>query len=244
MYRTLTSLVLLALSTPAVAQDGPYLYVTYFECDPAEVAALDAVRTSTVNPALDAHVATGSIMAWGWISHHTGGLWSRANYYVAPTLERLMTFHDSWQVQIAGLSDARAVNQRACPRHVDYIWRQIASSTGREAGNRPATGASTYFQCGPARLGRADEIVRDAFAPILDELIEEGALSAWRWHGHVMGGAFNRLLVLDGDTHMANLRAIERFNDRIAERQERAGTEFSEICAMHQDYMWNLQGSR
>jgi hypothetical protein len=113
-----------------------------------------------------------------------------------------------------------------------------------EAGDRPATGASTYFQCSPARLGRADEIVREAFTPLLNELIEDGALTAWRWHGHVMGGAFNRLLVLDGATHLANLRAIERFNEMIDERQEAAGAEFAEICGMHQDYMWNLQSSR
>lgn len=240
----LLSLLALAFAVPAAAQDGPFVYATYLECDPAGLADVDAARTNALDPALNAHVAAGDIMAWGWIAHHTGGRWNRANYYVAPTLDALLAFNESWQDEVGrDHPEARTTNQTTCRVHEDYIWRVVATSRapGEVARNRPPANGSTYFRCNQAGLDRADAIVRESFAPVLDGLVREGMIASWTWQAHVMGGAFTRLLVIDAATQMDVLRAIERYGERM---ENRAGAEFDELCPSHQDYLWNVSSSR
>src|SRR5688500_15732339 len=94
----LPALVALAVTSAATAQDGPYLYATYFECDPAAVATADA--RDGVSNALNAHVDAGDIVGWGWSAHHTGGTWDRVSYFIAPTLDDVLSFQDSWQTEV------------------------------------------------------------------------------------------------------------------------------------------------
>jgi hypothetical protein len=240
----LLSLLAIALTLPALAQDdGPYVYATYLECDPAGGADVDAARDAYV-PALDAHVAGGDIQAWGWKTHHTGGHWNRMSYFVAPTLDGLMAFQDAWQAEIGrDHPAARDALRSACRSHDDYIFRVVAASRARNevGGDRSATDVSTLFRCSQGGLDRADALVEEAFAPVLDALVREGAIASWGWLAHVMGGDFTRLLVLDGETHAANLRALDLLGDRV---EERVNDEFDALCPSHQDYLWNVRSSR
>jgi hypothetical protein len=244
MHRFLLSLLVLALAAPALAQDdGPYVYASYLECDPTALADLTAAMNDDFAPALDAHVAAGDLTAWGWISHHTGGYWNRAAYLIAPTLDELMAFNDAWQDEMGqDLPEAAATLRRVCHRHEDYIWRVVATSrTPDEVGrSRPAAGASTYFRCNQGGLDRADDLVRDAFAPVLNGFVEDGTLTSWTWQAHVMGGAFTRLLVMDADSHTDLLHAYEQLGDQV---DDGANEEFGELCPSHQDYLWNVRSS-
>ena len=73
-----TALGMTALTLACVAQEeedeGPlaYTYATYFYCDGGpgkradEIIAADAER-------MNGFVEDGTISAWGWLAHHTGG---------------------------------------------------------------------------------------------------------------------------------------------------------------------------
>jgi hypothetical protein len=40
-------------------------------------------------PILDGLVEDGTILAWGWLKHHTGGDWRRIRYHQLPAPRRL-----------------------------------------------------------------------------------------------------------------------------------------------------------
>lgn len=244
MTRLLPFALTLALAAPALAQGaGPFVYASYSVCEPATVAAADAARPG-LNAALDAHVASGDISAWGVMAHHSGGVWTRATYHVAPTLDALMTFQDAWQAEIGrDHASARTANRTSCTQHVDYIWRQVASSAApaEAGGGRAPFGGSTYMQCGQAGLARADALFREAFAPNLDAMVRDGAISRWTWQAHVMGGQFTRMLVLDTASPLATLQALQRIG---AGDNAAAQTEFNTLCPTHQDYIWAVTSSR
>jgi hypothetical protein len=242
----LLALLSLALSASAFAQDddGPFVYASYSVCEPATVADADDAFTRDYEPALNAHVASGDLAAWGRLTHSDGGVWTRATYTIAPTLDALMAFQDTWQDELErDHAAARTTIRTSCTQHVDYVWRVVASSRapGEVARNRPPFGGSTYFQCGQAGLDRADALVREHFAPNLNAMVRDGVISNWTWQAHVMGGPFTRMLVMDTDSPLATLRAWERLGDGI---DEDASTEFDTLCGTHQDYIWGVSSSR
>jgi hypothetical protein len=228
------ALAAITLGTAAHAQDGPYLYASYFECDPSLVGGIDR---SGVDAALNAHADAGDILGWGWSGHHTGGTWDRVHYFIAPTLDDVLEFQDAWGTELGeNHTAARDALRRACPEHVDMIWRQIASSQSTETvSERAPASYSTYFACDRSRLDRADELVQGSMARALNAMVADGSLSAWRWHGHVLGGNTARLLVLDAPTHAAAIRANMRIGEEVSEAE---GDEFTDICGNHQDYLW------
>lgn len=58
-----------------------YLYETGFKCDRARGKRADAIVQQTREPVFKEAVDTGSLSSWGWLAHHTGGEWSRAEYH-------------------------------------------------------------------------------------------------------------------------------------------------------------------
>ena len=80
------------LAFPALAQDEDaerYTYATYFHCDAALESRADSIMKRDA-PILDGLVADGTILAWGWLSHHTGGDWRRIRYHQAASPEAAM----------------------------------------------------------------------------------------------------------------------------------------------------------
>ena len=178
------------------------------------------------------------------LAHHSGGAWTRATYTVAPTLDALMTFQDTWQAEVGrDHAAARTASRTSCTQHVDYIWRLVASSAppSEAGGNRAPFGGSTYMQCGAGGLARADALFREHFAANLDAMLRDGAISRWTWQAHVMGGAFTRMLVLDTATALATVQAMARVGDGV---DAAALAEFSTLCPTHQDYVWGNTSSR
>lgn len=231
------------LAVPALAQDEGaerFTYATYFHCDAALESRADSImqRNSSV---LDGLVDDGTILAWGWLSHHTGGDWRRIRYHQAASPEAAMAALETMGQAIAeayGDDDpANAVFAEACPRHDDYLWQAEAGTSGKERGK---VGFSVYHFCDIAREERADEIVAEHFAPILDKMIEDGKLTTWGWQTHVIGGRARRLQTMTAVDMGTLLSARQEAIATIYEDDNEAGTEFSDICGPHVDYVWNI----
>jgi hypothetical protein len=125
----------------------------------------------------------------------------------------------------------------SCSSHDDYIWKVEAGTTGKDRGK---VGISVYFSCKATEEARADEIVKENFAPVYDKLVEDGKLASWGWQSHVVGGWFRRLYTMtaaDFETLMA--ARAEALATTYAEDNE-AGAEFAGICGGHQDYLWGI----
>jgi hypothetical protein len=96
------------------------------------------------------------------------------------------------------------------------------------------------LSCKATEEARADEIVKENFAPVYDKLVEEGKLASWGWQSHVVGGWLRRLHTMtaaDFETLMA--ARAEALATTYAEDNE-AGAEFAGTSGGHQDYLWGI----
>ncbi len=244
----LSGIVLSALSLASVAQEEEaperFTYATYYECGgggplsiPDETIAGDAER-------LNGLVDDGSIAHWGWLGHHTGGNWQRVFYHQADSLEALLDGSDAINDDDAD-ADATAdddaddgpVFGEVCNRHEDYIW-QVENGSG--ADDRGTAGLSVYLVCDSSREARADEIVDEHVAPIMDGLVEDGSLTSWGWSSHVVGGHFRRLQTMTATDHKAMLAARGKAIAAIYAEDSAMGVELDDICGTHVDYMWDI----
>lgn len=232
------------LALTAMAQDeesSRFTYATYFHCDTSKEDAADALMERDA-PIIDGLVEDGTILGWGWLSHHTGGSWRRIRYHVADSAEgaiAALTAMGDAVTEVHGEDDAAGdAFSEACPRHDDYLWHVEAGSVGEE--QRGDVGFSVYHYCDINREERADEIVSEHIAPILDKMVEDGKLTTWGWASHVIGGRVRRLQTMTAADMGALLSARQEAIDTIYAEDDKAGEEFSDICGEHVDYIWNI----
>ena len=238
---------LLAVPMIASAQEEeapkPYVYATYFECDPGDEWMADGIVDFLYKPIFDAAVEDGTISSWGWMGHHTGGKWRRILYRSAPTLEAALEALETLGAKVDE-KNAQAASQigEVCPAHDDYIWQVGAGSGGaRGVGDdRGKAGSSVYLHCDMAKEDRADELVASVFAPIYDRHVAEGNISSWGWLKHVVGGKWRRLATMTGESHSAVLKVRGEIIDEIWEKHEAEVEEYVSICGAHADYLWNI----
>ena len=231
------------LSMAVAAQDeesATFSYATYFHCNVGMEDAADALMERNA-PIMDGLVEDGSIQAWGWLSHHTGGSWRRIRYHVSDSAEgalaALDTIGDAIE-KVHGEDDpAGDAFSEACPRHDDYLWQGEAGTSGAERGS---VSFSVYHVCDINREERADEIVNEHIAPILDKMVEDGKIATWGWLSHVIGGKVRRLQTVTADDIGSLLSARQEAIDTIYAEDSEAGAEFSEICGPHIDYIWDI----
>ena len=244
-------LVLTILAAPAVVraqQDDeparPFVYATYYQCDVADQELADMIWKSVQAPIYDEAVDDQTISGWGWLVHHTGGKWRRASYFSAPTIEVLLAAQEilGERVQQAD-PQASARLSRICGAHDDYIWQLVTGSEGEGSlavAQSGEAGVSQYMVCKMSEQERADELVKEVFAPIYDGLVSDEKLSGWGWLQHSVGGEYRRLFTLRGEDHATVLEAWGDAVEQMAENHEADMKEFNEICYTHQDYIWDI----
>ncbi len=237
--------LLLPLQGTAQQQTQPVVYSVYYHCAPDQLARVDSLMGSFWAPLASKQVAAGNATTWGWLKHHTGGVWNRAFYFVSADGDKAFDAVDALNAEAARTNAALARETgRICSTHEDYVWNRIAGnqSPAELAQNRPTGGYSIYYECAPAREDRADAIVTTAFAPTLDQAVTSGGMHSWSWLGHVIGGRYRRLLALDGASPKAMVQAVGTVVSELRTKQPDAYREFSEICDSHRDYVWNITG--
>ena len=242
-------LTIIALACVAQEEDeGPeiYTYASYFYCTGGPLSRVDEIIAEDAER-INGFVDDGTILGWGWLAHHTGGQWQRIFYHQSESLDALLDANDT---MFGGDDDEAEEDEDAaaddddgltfgeiCNRHDDYIWQVESGTIGADRGE---AGFSVYHVCDINREDRADEIVDEHFAPILNKMVEDGELSSWGWSSHVVGGRFRKLQTMTAPDHKSLLAARNAAIDAIYEDDSEAGTEFSEICGPHVDYMWDI----
>jgi len=241
VHKIMILVLLAALPMAASAQEKEskgYSYATYFHCTAGNVGRADEIIEKSEAPIFNQAVEDGTIAAWGWLEHHTGGLWRRIQYFTAPTLNDLLDAQTA--IQEARDDEAKALGDEfgtICGQHQDYIWERLG---GGGSDDRGEAAFSVYYICDESREERADEIFADDFAPILDGFVKDGKFTSWGWNSHWVGGKFRRLQTLTGKDHKSLLAARGELIDAMYSDDNEAGAEFSSICGSHTDYMWNV----
>ncbi len=244
----LVVLGVLSVANVAMAQDdSSYVFAVYYVCDQNREGWSDKVTEHFFGPIYDRHVTAGHLSGWGRMAHNAGGEWRRLEYIASNDLDTLLDTRDAIIEEIE--SDAADAGQELtsiCPDHDDYIWQSIEASQplAAQLAERPAAGYSTYFVCDVARQERVDEIVKQAYAPVLNRLVQEGKLKSWTWFGHVLGGKYRRLLAYTADDHKALLAAVDQYSQQVQKENPDLSAEFSSICNSHTDYLWDTKISR
>jgi len=239
----LAGVVLSALSFASVAQEEEtpevYTYASYFECGGGPLSVVDELVAEDAER-MDGLVDDGTIARWGWYAHHTGGTWQRVFFHQADSVEALLDGSDA--INDRGDDDDSADDDgptfgSVCNRHEDYIWQAENGNGGEERGS---VGFSVYFMCDSSKEERADEIVDEHVAPIMDGLVEDGSLTSWGWSSHLVGGKFRRLQTMIGTDHKSLLAGRAKAIAAVYADDSAMGVEFNEICPTHVDYMWNI----
>ncbi|MDX1406040.1 MAG: hypothetical protein R3192_15965 [Woeseiaceae bacterium] len=221
-----------------------YIYSSYFYCGGGPLSRVDEITAETA-PIMDGLVEDGTISGWGWYAHHTGGGWQRLSYHTASSMEQLIDGSDAIQaaLQAAADDDDDADDDQMgfgqiCYRHDDYIWEGVIGSGANDQESN--AGFSTYHVCDLAKEERADEIIKEHAAPILNKLVEEGKLTSWGWSSHSVGGRFRKLQTMTASDHKTLLAAREEAIEAIYAGDSGVGEELSNICGSHVDYMWDI----
>jgi hypothetical protein len=237
--------VLLLVPAPALGQGEeektvprPYIYATYFHCEPTGEWRADEIIETLHAPIYNAAVEEDTLAGWGWMAHHTGGKWRRLLYRVSTSIEGLLDAQEMTIKKVREKSQQASLELgRICNAHDDYIWQQVTGSSGDERG---AAGFSMYLACDMAKEERADELVKTVFAPVYDKHVGEGKLVSWGWMSHVVGGKWRRLATMTAADHKTILAVRANIIEELG-KNEAAMEEFSSICTSHQDYMWDIK---
>ena len=102
---------------------------------------------------------------------------------------------------------------------------------------------ATYFHCKVGAEEAADAMMeRDA--PILDGLVDDGAILGWGWLAHHTGGDWRRIRWHQSDTIEGAMNALQTIGDAIAEvhgEDDEASQAFADACPRHDDYLWQVE---
>lgn len=240
----LTAIAITSFAQEEDAAPERFTYATYYSCDGGPLSVADEIMAEDYDR-LDGLVDDGTIVHWGWLAHHTGGQWRRIFYYQADSLEALFDAGDAIQdndddgddADEADDADDRPPFGSICNRHDDYVW-QVENGMGSD--ERGEVGFSVYHACDINREDRADEIVAEHMAPILNKMVEDGALTSWGWQSHVIGGRFRKLQTMTAVDIKSLIAARSAAITALYDDDSEAGEEFSQICGPHVDYIWNI----
>ena len=228
------------LAQQAEEQPGPFTYASYHICDITQQGRVDEIIESEFAPIYDTAVERGTITAWGWLAHRTGGTWRRALYYSAPSIEALFAAEQTidTQLQRSG-ADSDQEFGRICNVHEDYIWMALASSTDNHPDSeRGAVGLSTYYECDLNEQNRADELLSTVLAPVYDAHVGDGMYNSWGWQSHFVGGQYRRLATFTAVDYPTLLKTRGLVQEAIADNE---AAQFNQICTSHSDYLWDIQ---
>jgi hypothetical protein len=243
MKKFILFIVFTVISLGAIAQEeeeGPtsYSYATYYYCDVTGQERADEIVKEIEAPVYDQAVKDGLITGWGWLAHHTGGKWRRIQYYAAPSLDALLDAQEAIAKSLDGNEAAQTELGKICNAHDDYIW---ASEVGSSGGSRGPAAFSVYYICDEKREDRADEIMKNDFAPIFDKFVAEGKLVSWGWLSHWVGGKYRKLQTMTASDHKSLLKTRNELIAALYPEDGEAGAEFTDICGSHADYMLDIQ---
>jgi aldehyde dehydrogenase (NAD+) len=239
------ALGVLLVPCAAVAQEGEMVLATYFQCDMTTQSRTDEIVKEVFSPVYDGMVESGAISGWGWMSHQTGGKVRRLGYMVGADQAALLDAQS--QVISAVQSEHAEAGEEfstICGAHEDYLWRIQKISQLPSGAPETQAQASMYFYCDMSREARADEIISESYAPILEEMVSSGGLAGWGWLAHDTGGKWRRLLTMAAADFASIFAARAAMVEAIQTRIPEEGTELTSICSTHEDYLWNVVVAR
>lgn len=99
---------------------------------------------------------------------------------------------------------------------------------------------ATYHYCDIGMEEAADKAMERA-APVLDQLVDDGAIKGWGWMSHHTGGQWRRIRWHASDSVAGALEALDTISAAMEKKygkNDKSMAEFSKACPRHEDYLW------
>ena len=101
---------------------------------------------------------------------------------------------------------------------------------------------ATYLYCDVGKEEAADKAM-ERFAPVMDKLVDDGAIDAWGWMSHHTGGQWRRIRWHQSDSVIGALEALDTMQAALEEAfgaDDTGNAEISDACPRHDDYLWQV----
>lgn len=93
-----------------------------------------------------------------------------------------------------------------------------------------------YLRCDQGMESRADQVVAEVWAPVIQSQIDAGRVAGWVWLAHEQGAEWRRLLATVGTDMGAMMEARDEMSARLTQDEDASG--LWEACPGHDDYIW------
>lgn len=102
---------------------------------------------------------------------------------------------------------------------------------------------ATYMHCDTTKEAEMDAQVASFEVPIMDQLVEDGVMTAWGWMRHHTGGEWRRIRWFGADSVQGALDALDAMGAAMEAAGEGQDEAPSGACPHHEDYIWQVESS-
>ena len=100
---------------------------------------------------------------------------------------------------------------------------------------------ATYLKCDTSNESLADDYVKETEGPVMDKLVEDGALLAWGWLRHHTGGEWRRIRYHQADSLNGALAGLDTISDALEAAGAGDDVGAGVSCKSHDDYIWQVE---
>ena len=102
---------------------------------------------------------------------------------------------------------------------------------------------ATYLYCDTNKESEMDKQVAEFEVPIMDKLVEDGAMNSWGWMRHHTGGEWRRIRWFSVDSIEGAIEGIDAMGEAMDAAYEDSDVVASDACPQHDDYIWQVQST-
>jgi len=100
---------------------------------------------------------------------------------------------------------------------------------------------ATYLYCDTSNESAADDYVKETEAPVMDKLVDDGALLSWGWLRHHTGGKWRRIRYFQADSLNGALAGLDSMTDAFEAAGAGDDVGVGVSCKNHDDYIWQVK---
>lgn len=241
----LLTLVTLAFATTSFAQeeDSSVFVVSLHQCDRGRLDELIDLSRERYQPILQALVDEGQILQAGVARHDWGDEYNLLTYHAAPDMSSAL---EGWEEMTARYDEAYPDDNlfmEVCPKHRDNFYTRRGAI--RPATPAPPPGGETalavsYFTCDYSRVGEILEDRGTREVPIVQTLVEEGAMINESVFTHLWGDEWNLVFTRTARDLPALLGAMDTFDQRFEAAHGEGPSLLDQHCSAHKDNIFRM----
>lgn len=225
---------LLFAPAPSAAQsDNPRVYMMYFKVDIPDIPKWIENYQQHERPVLDSLVANGTLLAYDFWGHDTGGEYNLRYNFVVANWDGIDDFMNAYYGAVG--PDIVQEWLSMVRDHMDEIW-VVSDSDIPDGGSSGPVIYESSFQIDYGRQAQWEADFKEYGRPALERAMEEGLIRAWAELHHDTGGPWNVKYVYWLNSWDAADDAMARMGEIRAEQGQ--DMKSAQLIRRHADNVW------